>query len=825
MQKFLTESEERYRALFESSPISMWENDFSEVKKYIDDLRRNGVEDFSEYLIKHPEVVSICASKVHTLDTNKATLELFECKDKETFLNNIKHIFVNESNSSLRDAFISMAEGKRFSGKTVQRTFNNEIIDCEVRQAIVPGYEDSWGKVLSTITDITQSNRMQESLAESEKRYRALFESSPISMWEDDFSEVKNYLDGLRLKGIEDFNAFFNKHPREVKKCSGLVKIIDVNNTTLEMMKCKDKETFLKKLDYIFIDKTSNALRDCFVSFAGGSRSFETGTVHRRFDNEYIDCEVSLTIVPGYENTWARVISALTDVTQRNMMERALKESEKKFRNLFENANDAIAYLSTSGEIIEVNHAAADMFGGTIDELKGKHFTDLGFFTAENMPKFVSMLSAIMKGARGPYSVNLVNRNGRQMSLESSAALMKSGHKITGILIVTRDVTERTKLEEERQQTARLESIGTLAGGIAHDFNNLLTGIMGNIGLAKMNEQPGGETYEMLEEAEKASIRAKNLTQQLLTFSRGGLPIKKPISIRKILEESTEFALRGSNVKPRFSISDDLWIVDADEGQIVQVIANLVINAHDSMPDGGILEVNACNAIVKKDVNLPLKPGKYVEVTVKDKGVGIKEEHLKRIFEPYFTTKQKGSGLGLATVYAIIKKHDGHISVESTLGSGSTFRFYLPALSTKVAQKTEVAKPVAISTTGGRILVMDDNELIRELVPRMLTMNGYEVDTAADGKEALIKYKKALSGGKKFDVVIMDLTIPGGMGGKEAIKKIKKIDPKVKAIASSGYANDPIMANYSKYGFSAIVAKPYSAQEMQQVLYNVLNKK
>jgi two-component system, cell cycle sensor histidine kinase and response regulator CckA len=340
-----------------------------------------------------------------------------------------------------------------------------------------------------------------------------------------------------------------------------------------------------------------------------------------------------------------------------------------------------------------------------------------------------------------------------------------------------------------------------------------------------MNEDPKGETYEMLEEAEKASVRAKNLTQQLLTFSRGGQPIRKPISIARIIEESTEFSLRGSNVKPVFSIPGDLWIINADEGQIVQVITNLVINAHDSMPSGGTLEVSSENIVIKKADKLPLKPGKYVKVVLKDQGVGIKQEHLKRIFEPYFTTKQKGSGLGLATVYSIIKKHEGHISVESTLGVGTTFYIYFPALSGKIAEKPEAAGAAPVPVAGGRILVMDDNELIRDLVPRMLKIKGYEVDTAADGKEALAKYEKAFRQGRKFDVVIMDLTIPGGMGGKESIKKLKKIDRDARVIASSGYANDPIMANYAKYGFSAVVAKPYSTEEMQQVLYKLLAKK
>jgi len=672
--------------------------------------------------------------------------------------------------------------------------------------------------------NITDRKLMEQALLDSEKQYRTLFENSPVPLWEQDFSEVKKYVDSLFKKGISDLKVYFKKRPDKFQYCIKKINTLNINQATLELIKCKDNEDFVLNIDRLLLKETYNTICDNIISFSRGIYSIHEKTKQRTMDGRIITIEIMINIMPGFEKDWSRILVSLIDITERQKAEEALKESERKFRNLFEKANEAITYMSISGEIIEANQATADLFGGTIEELKGKHFIDLGYFTGKDIAKYLSVFKNLLTGSKEPISVTITNRKGKQLFLETSAALIKSGNKTSGILLVTRDLTERQKLEEERQQNARLESIGTLAGGIAHDFNNLLTGIMGNIGLAKINHKPNEDIFQMLDEAEKASIRAKNLTQQLLTFARGGQPVKKPIDIGKILEEATGFALRGSNIKPKLDIPDNLWTIDADEGQIVQVITNLAINGHESMPEGGIINVGARNIIISKKDNLPLNNGKYIEITIADHGTGIKPEHLTRIFEPYFTTKQRGSGLGLATVYSIVKNHSGHITVESAPGKGSTFYVYLPVSEGISQPKIEETEMQYIPGTG-KILIMDDNELIRELAPRMLEISGYTVDTATDGEEALNKYKEAMKLKKPFDAVIMDLTIPGGMGGREAIRQLKKIDRKAKVIVSSGYATDPIMANFRKYGFSAVVSKPYSATEMQRVLKDVLSKK
>ncbi len=397
----------------------------------------------------------------------------------------------------------------------------------------------------------------------------------------------------------------------------------------------------------------------------------------------------------------------------------------------------------------------------------------------------------------------------------------------TDIVFALHDMSleaEHKLLEREHLKSAKLESISTLAGGIAHDFNNLLTGIMGNIGLAKTYTDLPQKASETLDEAEKAAVRARDLTQQLLTFARGGKPVKKTVDIAELIKEPATFALRGSSVRLELSLPDNLWPVEVDEGQMNQVVQNMVINADEAMPTGGVLKIGAANSALKEVSALPLPKGRYVRIEIRDTGVGISKAHLQRIFEPYFTTKKKGSGLGLSTVYSVIKNHGGYVVAESAQNKGATFHIYLPA-SVKPAKVKKEPKSVNPVQAGGMILVMDDEEVIRKMLSNMLSLAGYKAVLTSDGAEALAKYAQALESGEPFDAVIMDLTIPGGMGGKEAIKKLLEIDPGASVVVSSGYATDPIMSEYKKYGFSAVIAKPYSVKQLEETLRSLSKRK
>jgi len=341
---------------------------------------------------------------------------------------------------------------------------------------------------------------------------------------------------------------------------------------------------------------------------------------------------------------------------------------------------------------------------------------------------------------------------------------------------------------------------------------------LGNISLAKTVLAQGEDPSELLTEAEQASRRAQTLTKQLLTFVKGGAPVKETASMKDVIKEFFLFVLRGSKSSCEFSISEDLWPADVDVGQMGQVISNIAINATNAMPEGGVIQVAAENLIIDGGHRLPLTPGNYIRISITDHGVGIAQKHLAKVFDPYFTTKQEGRGLGLATTYSIIRKHQGHIAVESRLGFGTTFHIYLPASDKAVPEKEEVK----LIKGQGRILVMDDEKLLKELLGRMLKIIGYEAEFTEDGDEAVRLYKEAQENRKPFDALILDLTIPGGMGGKDTVRELLEVNPGVKAIVSSGYSDDPVLANFQEYGFKGKLPKPFEPVSLGKVLHDVL---
>lgn len=392
---------------------------------------------------------------------------------------------------------------------------------------------------------------------------------------------------------------------------------------------------------------------------------------------------------------------------------------------------------------------------------------------------------------------------------------------IEGAVIRVDDVTEREQLEEIRIQHDKLKSIGVLAGGIAHDFNNLLVGILGNIDLASNLIERSNKAYPLLQKAEKASLRAKDLTTQLLTFSKGGHPVRKPVALESLIKESAEFILAGSNVVCKYTISNDVWLVNVDSGQISQVVQNIIINAKEAMEAGGVIEIT-CENIDRHSIyaHKSLKEEKYVMVKISDTGPGIQKSNLGKIFDPYFTTKQKGSGLGLAVCHSIILKHDGFITVVSTEGAGTTFSIYLPALFS--SENIIVEKKYITKKSSGKVMVMDDEELVRDLISNMLNQLGCETVMASDGEEAVKIYKSLLDSDSPVDLIIMDLTIPNGMGGKEAVQKILEINNKAKVIVFSGYSTDPIISNFKDYGFVNALKKPFKFSELSKVVNAVL---
>jgi signal transduction histidine kinase/CheY-like chemotaxis protein len=507
------------------------------------------------------------------------------------------------------------------------------------------------------------------------------------------------------------------------------------------------------------------------------------------------------------------------DIDKRQQAEQELRKSQTILNRIFEANPDHLVVIDSDLRIIHSNWLGGYEY--VPPEIRHLNpYCYQAYNPGQEKPCESCAALEVFKTGK-PVFTEMYNARIGYLEIRAVPIFDDSG-KVLMVAEHIRDITERRKMEDELLKAQKLESLGVLAGGIAHDFNNLLTAILGNISLAKMFADPETKAFERLGDAEKACERATALTQQLLTFSKGGAPVKKTASIVQIITDSAGFMLRGSNVRCEFNLQKELWAVDVDAGQMSQVINNLIINADQAMPDGGIIAVSAENVTIDGSEALSLKAGRYICISIRDEGVGIPQEYLAKIFDPYFTTKQRGSGLGLATVYSIIKSHQGHLEVESAEGVGTVFRLYLPASEKEIEQKENAGGEETSLHSSGRILVMDDEEIIRDIARETLHHLGYEVDVCRDGVSALALYREALKSGKPYAAVIMDLTIQGGMGGKETMKALLELDPQVKGIVSSGYNNDPILAHFREYGFCGMVSKPYTVKELHDTLHQLL---
>jgi PAS domain S-box-containing protein len=510
------------------------------------------------------------------------------------------------------------------------------------------------------------------------------------------------------------------------------------------------------------------------------------------------------------------ILGTSEDITERRRAESALRESESRYRAFFEKGSDGVVILAPeTTRPIEFNDQACQQLGYSREEFAQLRISDIDVKETEEVVK--AHFQELVHKGYDDFETLQRTKQGEIRHVHVKAQVIEiMGNPVCHC--IWRDITEHKGMEEEILKTEKLESLGILAGGIAHDFNNILTTILGNVSMAKDQAAPKSEIFELLSEAETASKRAQTLTKQLLTFAKGGMPVKETASFGDIIRESSLFVTHGSRSGCEFSIAEDLWPVEVDVGQISQVINNIVINANQAMPEGGLIKIKAENLIIDEGNEWQIKPGRYVRMFVKDEGIGISKKHLSKVFDPYFTTKQEGSGLGLSTTYSIIKKHDGHMDVESRLGIGTIFHVYLPAI-----EKTPPEKRENKEIKGrGKILVMDDEAPLRKMVGRMLEKLGYEPEFAKDGAEATGMYKAAKESEKPYDAVILDLTIPGGIGGKEAIQKLLEIDPEVKAIVASGYYDDPVLANFQEYGFKGMMTKPFESSSLSKVLNKVL---
>lgn len=671
--------------------------------------------------------------------------------------------------------------------------------------------------------DINENKKAEEQLRESEGRFRDLF------------NNMNNCV--AVYKAIDDGNDF---------------QFVDFNRPAEKLEGVSRKDLLGVPVTKAFPGVEELGLLDVF------QRVWKTGHSEKHPVSVYQDgVEVSYRVNFVYKVPSGEIVAIYDDLTEQKRFESDLLKSNERFQVLFE-SNPAAIWLEDFSaikaffddlkhqgvksiddyfeqhpedvskcasfiKVIDVNQATLHLH-----EAKTKEALFAGIektFTEASYEGFKKELIGLWNGEERieiEGSIQTLNKTPKHVTIVLSIA-PEYRDDWSQVILSMHDISEIKRVENELIKMQHIESIGTLAGGIAHDFNNILMGIYGNISMVKEELTKKHPAWEYLVSAEDSMSRAKNLTNQLMTFSKGGAPQKGEVSLTRLLEDVVRFDLTGSAVKPIFTYDQNLGAAVVDPGQMQQVFSNLTINAKQAMPDGGELRIAIENHEILDTSTLPLSPGNYLKVSIADEGSGIKKEHLKQIFDPYYSTKTTGSGLGLTTCYSIVSKHNGYLQVESKYGQGSTFYVYLPAhaSSTSTTQFHEKNQGI-IKKVSLKILIMDDEAMLRDLLTQMLTRQKHRVETAKDGTEAIQLYKDAISEGEPFDVLIMDLTIPGGMGGKDAIGEILKINPQAKAIVSSGYADDPVMAHFEDYGFKGRTVKPYNSKELEKALQEVL---
>ncbi|WP_456385273.1 PAS domain S-box protein [Desulfolithobacter sp.] len=654
---------------------------------------------------------------------------------------------------------------------------------------------DEWSqieKMLNTMAEELLASR--NDLQQSEERYREIFNSPS---------------DAILIHDVQTGE------------------IVDVNQAMLEMFGYTYEEALAQNFGTLSVNEPPYTFDDAFEKI---TRSIEYGPQRfdwrsRRKNGELFWSEVGLRYRKFAGKRY--VVAVVRDITERKKAEELLAAERERLAVTLRSIGDGVIATDTDGSIALLNRVAEQLTGWSSDEARGRPASEV--FNIVNEKTGEPCENPIQRVLETGKIIGLANhtvliaRDGTRRSIaDSGAPICDSQSRIIGVVLVFRDVTSEKRMEEELLKVKKLESVGVLAAGIAHDFNNILAAVLGNIDLAARLVSGEEKASRLLSEARKATSRASRLTQQLLTFAKGGDPVRETATLPQLIREAADFVLHGSQVSCEYDIPDDLWPVSVDVGQISQVIQNIIINARHAMPEGGLIKVSCANVEdVGAETFLSIPRGRFVKITVRDHGTGIPSEIIDKIFDPYYTTKQEGSGLGLAICHSIITKHDGYIQVHSEPGQGTVFDIYLPASEQVGPEGREIPDTVS-AATGARIMVMDDEEMLRSLVASQLAHLGHEAILVRDGEEAVRRYKELREAGTPVDLVIMDLTIPGGMGGREALRRILEVDPEARVIVASGYSNDPVLANCREYGFVASVAKPFDLKELQTVISSVL---
>lgn len=631
--------------------------------------------------------------------------------------------------------------------------------------------------------DITAQKETERALLESQHRYREMVYSSPMGM-----------------------------HFYELRE-EGLI-FIDYNPAADRLLLVDNSQFIGKSIEEAFPPLAETEIPTRYKEVA------TTGTAWFTEQVVYTDDQITGAFeVHAFQISPHNMVAVFVDITDKKRAEENLKNEKERISVTLRSIGDGVIATDITGRVILMNKVSEALTGWSFADAEQRPLAEVFNIINETTGKpCENPVDAVLRTCSSVELENhtvLIAKDGRQRIIaDSGAPIFDSDSSIIGVVLVFRDVTEKSKMRDTIARTQRLESLGILAGGIAHDFNNLLGGIFGYIELAKeVTSEPHVRNY--LEKAFFTMNRARGLTQQLLTFAKGGGPILKTISIANLVADSAKFALSGTNVNVRCEFTEGLWQCNVDENQFGQVIDNIVINGQQAMPLGGAICISVKNITIPPGGHHSIKAGDYVNVSISDSGAGIPKENLPLIFDPFFTTKQKGSGLGLVTCYSIVRKHGGSIDVVSELGKGTTVQIYLPAADGDAMGSSIPAPPEKRGS--GKVLVMDDEDFLREILGNMLSLLGFAPVCVANGEDA-VSAVRAATQGDSFVAAILDLTIPGGMGGQETAQAIHAINPQIPVFVSSGYSEDPVIANPTAFGFVASIIKPFRKNQLCEIL-------
>ena len=744
-------------------------------RRHLEEELRDGEEKLKALINATADIAFLADSDGVFLEVNKALARSLGCKKEDllgkSLLQSLPEKAVARSRSSHYQDLIAAKEPRQWEDERAGKHFDNTaypVLDASGNVKYIALFA----------RDITEKKRTEEALRESEEYLSRAQEIAHLGHWrlDPETKEVTGSDELFRIFGIS----------RDEATLDAFVGVVHPEDREFDL------------------------------------RHITKGITH----GESWDIEHRLICKDGTEKTVHAIGEAVTDDsgktvglvgTVQDVTERSRTEERVRFlSSVAEQINDAILVTDTNFAVTYTNNAFEQLFGYALDDLRGK---TPDILNAEPLADQIQQELYGVVSAGKEYLGESLNRRKDGSTFVCEYKVMPLIDKNGGVyayVCVQRDITDRRRMEVEIRRAHNLESLGTLAGGIAHDFNNVLTGVTGNLALLGRMLDKDSEEYEIVQEARQSADRTRDLTRQLMAFAKGGAPVKETVSIEALVRETADLSLSGSNTKPYYMFPEGLSPADIDRGQIGQVLQNIVLNADQAMPDGGAVKISAENIEIPERDPLPLEAGRYVDISVEDQGIGMSEDVLARIFDPYYTTKAAGHGLGLAIAHTIISNHGGIITVTSEVGVGTTFEIFLPASEKQPVEMVE--RETEPARGSGRILLMDDEDAILRTAGRMLEELGYTVTPAKDGDEALQAYEAALAAGNPYELVIMDLTIPGGMGGKAAVKKLHEIDPDARVIVSSGYSNDPVMANPDDFGFMGIVKKPIDLDELAEVV-------